>query len=61
MLPLCALIRLQEVEAELAAAEEAARAAEEEARRRLSEERKAELKGKVRQKVDRLKAKFGSD
>jgi uncharacterized membrane protein len=46
-----------EVEAELAAAEEATRAAEEEARRKLREERKAEVKGKVQQKLDQLKAK----
>jgi uncharacterized membrane protein len=47
-----------EVEAEIAAAEEAARAADEAARRKLREERTAEVKGKVQQKVDELKAKL---
>lgn len=49
-----------EVEAELAAAEEAARAADEEARRKLREERTAEVKGKVQQKIDELKAKLNA-
>lgn len=47
-----------EVEAEIAAAEEAAMAAEEEARRKLREEKSAERKEKVQQKVDSLKAKL---
>ena len=47
-----------EVEAEIAAAEDAARAAEAEARRKLREERTAEVKGKVQQKLDELKAKL---
>jgi uncharacterized membrane protein len=49
-----------EVEAEIAAAEDAAMAAEEEARRKLREERSAERKEKVQQKIDELKAKLGS-
>ena len=47
-----------EVEAEIAAAEDAAMAAEEEARRKLREEKSAERKEKVQQKVDELKAKL---
>jgi len=49
-----------EVEAELAAAEEATRVAEREARCKLREERRAELKEKVQQKIDELKAKLES-
>ena len=49
-----------EVEAEIAAAEEAAWAAEEEARRKLREERSAERKEKVQQKVDELKSRLGA-
>ena len=49
-----------EVEAEIAAAEEAAMAAEEEARRKLREEKSAERKEKVQQKVDDLKAKLNA-
>ena len=48
-----------DVEAEIAAAEDAAMAAEEEARRKLREERSAERKEKVQQKIDELKAKLG--
>ena len=48
-----------DVEAEIAAAEDAARAAEEEAQRKLREERSAERKEKVQQKIDELKAKLG--
>ena len=48
-----------EVEAEIAAAEEAAMVAEEEARRKLREEKSAERKEKVQQKIDELKAKVG--
>ena len=44
-----------DVEAEIAAAEDAARAAEEEAQRKLGEERKAERKEKVQEKVESLK------
>ena len=47
-----------EVEAEIAAAEEAARAADEEARRKLREETSAERKEKVQEKIDSLKAKL---
>ena len=49
-----------DVEAEIAAAEDAARAAEEEAQRKLREERKAERKEKVQQKVESLKAKLNA-
>jgi len=49
-----------EVEAEIAAAEEAAWAAEEEARRKLREERSAERKEKVQQKIDELKGRLGA-
>jgi hypothetical protein len=49
-----------EVEAELAAAEEATRAAEEEARRKLREEREPGLKEKAQQKIDELKTRLGS-
>jgi uncharacterized membrane protein len=48
-----------DVEAEIAAAEDAAMAADEEARRKLREERSAERKEKVQQKIDELKAKLG--
>ena len=53
-----------EVEAELVAAADAARAAEEEARRRLvsekhnEEQKNGEQKGKVGEKIERLKAKL---
>jgi uncharacterized membrane protein len=49
-----------EVEAEIAAAEEAAMVAEEEARRKLKEERSVERKEKVQQKIDELKAKLNA-
>jgi uncharacterized membrane protein len=49
-----------EVEAEIAAAEEATMVAEEEARRKLREERRAEHKEKVQEKIDSLKAKINS-
>jgi uncharacterized membrane protein len=49
-----------DVEAEIAAAEDAARAAEEEAQRKLREERKAERKEKVKEKVESLKAKLNA-
>jgi uncharacterized membrane protein len=49
-----------DVEAEIAAAENAARAAEEEAQRKLREERKAERKEKVQEKVESLKAKLNA-
>ena len=49
-----------DVEAEIAATEDAARAAEEEARRKLREERSAERKEKVQQKVDELKGRLGA-
>jgi uncharacterized membrane protein len=49
-----------EVEAEIAAAEEATRAAEEEAQRKLREERSAERKEKVQEKIDSLKAKLNA-
>jgi uncharacterized membrane protein len=49
-----------DVEAEIAAAEDAARAAEEEAQRKLREERKAERKEKVQEKVESLKAKLNA-
>ena len=49
-----------DVEAEIAATEDAARAAEEEARRKLREERSAERKEKVQQKIDELKGKLGA-
>jgi uncharacterized membrane protein len=49
-----------DVEAEIAATEDAAKAAEEEARRKLREERSAERKEKVQQKIDELKGKLGA-
>jgi uncharacterized membrane protein len=49
-----------DVEAEIAATEDAARAAEVEARRKLREERSAERKEKVQQKIDELKGKLGA-
>jgi uncharacterized membrane protein len=49
-----------DVEAEIAAAEDAARAAEEEAQRKLREERKTERKEKVKEKVESLKAKLNA-
>jgi uncharacterized membrane protein len=49
-----------EVEAEIAAAEDAAMAAEEEAQRKLREERSAERKEKVQEKIDSLKAKLNA-
>ena len=48
-----------DVEAEIAAADDAAMVAEEEARRKLREERSAERKENVQQKIDDLKAKLG--
>jgi uncharacterized membrane protein len=48
-----------DVEAEIAAAVDAAGAADEEARRKLREERKAERKEMVQQKIGELKAKVG--
>jgi uncharacterized membrane protein len=49
-----------DVEAEIAAAEDAAMAADEEARRKLREEREAEQKEKVHHKIDELKAKLNA-
>ena len=49
-----------EVEAEIAAAEDAARVADEEARRKLREEKSAEQKEKVQHKIDELKAKMNA-
>ena len=47
-----------DVEAELAAAEEASRAAEAEARRKIREQKRAESREKVQEKIDELKAKL---
>ena len=47
-----------EVEAEIAAAEDAAMAAEEEARRKLKEQRRTERREKVDEKIESLKAKW---
>ena len=49
---------LDEVEAEIAAAEEAQRAAKAEARKKLRDERRAEHKDKVEKKVAELKSKL---
>jgi uncharacterized membrane protein len=52
---------LADVEAEIAAAEEAQRAAKAEARRKLHEERRQEAKEKVQAKIAELKAKLHVD
>jgi uncharacterized membrane protein len=49
---------LEDVEAEIAAAQDAQRAATREARRRLHEERRAQIKEKVHEKIEELKAKL---
>ena len=49
-----------DVEAVIAAAEEAARAAEEEAQRKLREEKSAKRKEKVQEKIGELKAKLNA-
>ena len=49
-----------DVEAEIAAAEDAARAADEEARRKLREQKRTERREKVQQKIDELKAGLGA-
>ncbi len=49
---------LDDVEAEIAAAEEAQRAAAKEARKQLREQRQAQLKGSIGTKVDALKSKL---
>jgi uncharacterized membrane protein len=49
--------RVEEVEAEIAAAEEAQKAAKREARKRLHAERRSELKEQIQQKVAALKAR----
>ncbi len=49
---------LQDVEAEIAAAEDAQRAAKKEARKRLHEQRHAEQKEKIHAKIEELKAKL---
>jgi uncharacterized membrane protein len=49
-----------DVEAELAAAEEASRAAEEEARRKIREQKTTERREKVQEKIDELKAKWNT-
>ena len=52
---------LADVEAEIAAAEEAQRAAKQEARKKLHEQRREERKEKVQAKVAELKSKLHSD
>jgi uncharacterized membrane protein len=52
---------LADVEAEIAAAEEAQRAAKREARKKLREERREERKEKVQEKIAELKAKLHID
>jgi len=49
---------LDDVQAEIAAAEDAQRAAAQEARKRLREQRKAKTKDEIRAKLDELKAKL---
>jgi uncharacterized membrane protein len=49
---------LDDVEAEMAAAEEAQKAAKREARKRLREERRSQIKERVKEKIDQLKAKL---
>jgi uncharacterized membrane protein len=49
---------LEDVEAEIAAAQDAQRAATREARKRLHEERRAQIKEKVHEKIEELKAKL---
>ncbi|HEX4622877.1 MAG TPA: DUF1269 domain-containing protein [Solirubrobacteraceae bacterium] len=49
---------LDDVQAEVAAAEEAQRAAAQEARKRLREQRQAKTKEEIRAKIDELKAKL---
>jgi uncharacterized protein YdcH (DUF465 family) len=49
---------LDDVEAEIAAAEEAQRAAAKEARTHLREQRQAQVKDSIRTKVDALKSKL---
>jgi uncharacterized membrane protein len=52
---------LDEVEAEIAAAEDAQRAAKQEARKRLHEQRREQRKEKVQQKIAELKSKLHVD
>jgi len=49
-----------DVEAEIAAAEEAARSAEAEARRKIREQKTTERREKVQEKIDQLKAEWNS-
>ena len=49
-----------DVEAEIAAAEEAARSAEAEARRKIREQKTTERREKVQEKIDQLKAKWNT-
>jgi hypothetical protein len=49
---------LDDVQAEIAAAEDAQRAAAQEARKRLREQRQAKTKEEIRAKIDELKAKL---
>ncbi|HEX5913508.1 MAG TPA: DUF1269 domain-containing protein [Rubrobacter sp.] len=49
-----------DVEAEIAAAEEAARSAEAEARRKIREQKTTERREKVQEKIDELKAKWNT-
>ena len=48
------------MEAEVAAAEEAARSAEAEARRKIRDQKTTERKEKVQEKIDELKAKWNT-
>jgi hypothetical protein len=52
---------LDDVEAEIAAAEDAQRAAKQEARKRLHEQRREQRKEKVQQKIAELKSKLHVD
>jgi uncharacterized membrane protein len=54
-------LQLADVEAEIAAAEEAQRAAKQEARKKLREERREERKEKVQAKISELKSKLHID
>jgi hypothetical protein len=49
---------LDDIQAEIAVAEDAQRAAAKEARKRLREQRQAKTKEEIRAKIDELKAKF---
>jgi hypothetical protein len=49
-----------DVEAEIAAAEEAARSAEAEARRKIREQKTTERREKIQEKIDQLKAEWNS-